>query len=171
MLTTTDWPILPASPRRFSSRSYEASNVPVLTASIISYWGTENPLSPRLHRASEVQETPETRTFARFSRVCAGELPLPRHPSRNGAWRIASPRAPIPPLPPRHQPHTDSRHLLQYVTAREMNRVLRQLSCDREVLPGHLHAGRCKPPELHLARPFPLGPGPNTQRPFLVGPS
>ena len=29
-------PILPASPRRFSSGSYEASNVPVLTVSIIS---------------------------------------------------------------------------------------------------------------------------------------
>ena len=28
-------PILPASPRRFSSGSYEASNVPVLTVSII----------------------------------------------------------------------------------------------------------------------------------------
>ena len=26
----------------------------------------------------------------------------------------------------------------------------------REVLPCHLHAGRCEPPEFHLARPFPL---------------
>ena len=58
---------------------------------------------------------------------------------------------------PSHQPHTalPSRHILQYMTGREMNRVLRQLSYDREVLPGHLHASRCKPPEFHLARPFP----------------
>ena len=27
----------------------------------------------------------------------------------------------------------------------------------REVLPDHLHAGRCDPPELHLLEPFPLG--------------
>ena len=41
----------------------------------------------------------------------------------------------------------------------------------REVLPSHLHAGRCEPAKLHLPRPFPLGLGPNTQWPFLVGPS
>ena len=50
-----------------------------------------------------------------------------------------------------HQPHTalPSRHILQYMTGREMNRVLRQLSYDREVVPGHLHARRCEPPEFH----------------------
>jgi len=52
---------------------------------------------------------------------------------------------------PSHQPHTalPSRHILQYMTGREMNRVLRQLSYDREVVPGHLHACRCEPPEFH----------------------
>ena len=46
--------ILPASPRRFSSGSYEVSNVPVLTVSIISKIKEEWTIKAGIHEVWKV---------------------------------------------------------------------------------------------------------------------
>jgi len=124
------WPILPASPRRFSSGSYEASNVPVLTVNIIPYWGTGNgklgtggwgnvPMEYqkralarhfRAHTRARTDVAAPTIATARDASPPRAPLPHPFRPSIRlfpdgpGTYSPDSPH----PLPPRH--------ILQYVT-------------------------------------------------------
>ena len=47
-------------------------------------------------QSPSMAEMPKTRACARFSRICACRLPLPRHSSRLRAWRTAFARAKPP---------------------------------------------------------------------------